>query len=421
MHYFAHWQETRLSNAAIHSSQVADSGSAASSSMTGTGYARRCLRFRRLSTRSLCFVICDLTLSRALFKKHPDFRRDPLSLRRRDLREDHFCVCAIPPEITPPPLQHDLRRHGEEVRLSCDEVAGRRITTKTEARALLRAEWQKAQTPNLIESDQRKVTVGALVADLLQHYEAHGQKLRHRDCEAHWWLHLCQTFDAMRAVDLGTGVLNDYRSRRRSEGAAQATVNRELQTLRHSHKLAAESEPPKVARVPRFNLPAEKNARQRFNDAAEVERLQRAARGHSLWATVFVEMLRLYGWRRGELLSLRVGDVNLADRCVRLLASKTATPARFRSQRGCSRSSSSSSWAGTCASHCSRGSGMCGRRGRPSRRRLACRMLTCTTGGAPARGINERRASAIACDGVAGLEVTGHVAPLCHLWTALTS
>jgi integrase len=211
-----------------------------------------------------------------------------------------------------------FRRHGKETRMSC----GREVITKTQAKAVLRAEWQKAQTAAYVAPDQRKVTVGELVADLLPHYRAQDQQLRYRDCEAHWRLHLQPVFDTVRAADLGTSLLNDHRAARIAEGATQTSVNRELQTLRRAYKLAAESEPPKVARVPRFKLPKEDNARKRFYDAHEVERLQRAAGDHSLWCKVFVEMAYIYGWRRGELLALRVGDVNLADRCVRLETSK---------------------------------------------------------------------------------------------------
>ena len=177
---------------------------------------------------------------------------------------------------------------------------------------------------------------------------------------------------SVRAVDLTPELLDKYRAQRVAEGARQATVNRELQTLRRAcHK----------GRVPviQFELPAERNARQRFYSADEAARLRTAARQHSLEMTTFIDMALVYGWRRGELLGLRVSNVNLAAGVVRLDTSKNHTAREVPITPdlnvllralvdGQNATDYLFSWNGTF-----------GRRGRPSARLQALLMLICTT------------------------------------------
>lgn len=214
-----------------------------------------------------------------------------------------------------------FRRNGKEIRMSTGlTVAG---DHKKEAKNKLRDELVKSKTPQYVMPDQRKVTIGQLHTALVENYRAHGR--RTYDFEKHW-KHLAPVFEHIRAADLITAAVDAYRKARIKEGASQTTVNRELATMRRMYRVALRHQPPLVAACPYFELTHENNARKRFYSADEDNKLCSAARSHSLWATVFVEMMRTYGWRRGELLSLRVQDVSLPDKLILLQTSKNGQP-----------------------------------------------------------------------------------------------
>jgi integrase len=102
----------------------------------------------------------------------------------------------------------------------------------------------------------------------------------------------------MRATSVTTDALERYKGQRRAEGAAPATVNRELATLRRAFNYGKRSTPPKVYSVPYIQMFKENNARQGF--------------------VVLIEVAYTYGWRRGEMLGLQVRQVDLLARTIRL-------------------------------------------------------------------------------------------------------
>ena len=123
---------------------------------------------------------------------------------------------------------------------------------------------------------------------------------------------------------LTTKHQRDYRETRLAEGDGNSTVNRELAILRRAYKVAAEAEPPKVLRVPKFEITDESgNARKVFIDTATEEKLKAAAAKCGLWQRTMVEMAFAYGWRRSELIErLHVRNIDLADKTIRLEKTK---------------------------------------------------------------------------------------------------
>jgi site-specific recombinase XerD len=63
-------------------------------------------------------------------------------------------------------------------------------------------------------------------------------------------LYLLPAFGAIRAADFSTSHVKQYIAERREQGAANATINRELAIVKRAFRLGAESDPPRVTRVP---------------------------------------------------------------------------------------------------------------------------------------------------------------------------
>lgn len=213
-----------------------------------------------------------------------------------------------------------FNHNGRQFRISCA------TDNKSVAKGKLKQEIQKTLATNFVAPDKRKITVSDLVTDLLAHFERIGKATFKADCLSRWEGRLKVTFGGMRAADLGTTAMNAYRDTWAGTGKSHTTINRDLQVLRRAYRLAAECEPPKVERIPKFKLMKEDNARKVFISEEQVDKLRMAASREGLWARVLIEMAHLYGWRRGELLSLRVQDVNLAENTIRLQTSKNGEP-----------------------------------------------------------------------------------------------
>lgn len=112
--------------------------------------------------------------------------------------------------------------------------------------------------------------------------------------------------------------MEKYKSQRRKESAAPATINRELATLRRVFNYGKRSTPPRVFAVPNIQLFPENNARQGFVEQDAFERMAAEAAKDGLWLWAFLELGFTYGWRKGELIGLRVRQVDMPNRTIRL-------------------------------------------------------------------------------------------------------
>ena len=86
--------------------------------------------------------------------------------------------------------------------------------------------------------------------------------------------HLLPAFGAVRAADFSTTHVKRYIEQRRTEGAANSTVNRELAIIKRAFRLAAESDPPRVTRIPRIVMLEENNIRTGFLEHEAYVRLR---------------------------------------------------------------------------------------------------------------------------------------------------
>jgi integrase len=154
-----------------------------------------------------------------------------------------------------------------------------------------------------------------LASDLFRDYRIN----EHRsldDVEARWRLHLKPFLGSVPATGLDSQLLARYIDKRRDEQASNATINRELACLKRMYRLAYQASPPRVPSIPHFPHLKENNVREGFVTPEQFAQL--VANCPDLWLRTMLETAYRYGWRVSELLNLRVGQVDLAARTIRL-------------------------------------------------------------------------------------------------------
>jgi len=170
---------------------------------------------------------------------------------------------------------------------------------------LAEAESSPAESPRIEQ----------LAGDLFRNYQIN----EHRslgDVKARWRLHLKPFLGSMPATELDSQQLERYVDRRREEHASNATINRELACLKRMYRLAYQASPPRVPSVPHFPHLKENNVRQGFVTPEQFANL--VVTCNDLWLRAMLETAYNYGWRVSELLRLRVGQVDLVARTIRL-------------------------------------------------------------------------------------------------------
>jgi integrase len=217
-----------------------------------------------------------------------------------------------------------LKEETWTIQFYCD---GRRVREATglrnrsEAQKVLTARLYKVARGEYIKTQTRAALVEELWKVLDAHLRADGRKDAADRLAWQWREHLAPEFGLQRAARVSTADIAAYTAKRREKGAAPATINRELGALRRMFRLGAEATPPMVERVPRIHMLTENNVRTGFVEQADFEKLSAGA--HDLWLKTFLELGFTYGWRRGELLGLRMKNVDLLGRKIRLEVGST--------------------------------------------------------------------------------------------------
>jgi integrase len=190
-----------------------------------------------------------------------------------------------------------------------------RTTNKQEASDFLKRRLGEIATGNFHGPLTERVTMAELADDLLRDYRINERRSLD-DVEARWKLHLEPFFGHIKASQVSSDLVARYVDGRRTEKASNATVNREMAALKRMFRLGLQSTPPKVNRVPKIPRLAENNIRTGFLEDGQFEKIV----GHcpELWFRAIVEVGRTYGWRVSELLQLRVRQVDLLGRVIRL-------------------------------------------------------------------------------------------------------
>lgn len=128
-------------------------------------------------------------------------------------------------------------------------------------------------------------------------------------------VHLRPAFGSLVAAHLGTDALRNYVAKRLKAKAAHGTINRELALLRRAFNLGHRATPPKVIRVPRFELLKEAPPRKGFLEIAQYRALMAELPDHLKAVVAFAYFT---GCRYSEILALEWRQVDLARGTARL-------------------------------------------------------------------------------------------------------
>jgi len=153
-----------------------------------------------------------------------------------------------------------------------------------------------------------KAKFDGLAEDFLQDYRITEKKslAMAERCVAH----LQESFKGMKVVAITSPAISRYIAKRIEEGAANATINRELAALKRMFNIGVQQTPPKVDRVPHISMLKENNVRQGFFEADEFQRLRNNLPG---FLKAFVTFGYKTGWRYSEITGLTWSRVDLKE------------------------------------------------------------------------------------------------------------
>lgn len=195
--------------------------------------------------------------------------------------------------------------HGREYRESS--------YSDNEARAskLLRKRLGEIESGRLVGPKAERLKFEDLSNFLTTDYQINGRRsLRSAELSIR---HLTASLGTLRAVEITSDRIKSQVLDRQKEGAANASINRELACLRRMFSLALKSG--QLVYVPYIPLLAEDNARQGFVDHPDFQALRAALPDYLKDPMGF---LYWSGWRAGEMKTLQWRDVDLAGKVIRL-------------------------------------------------------------------------------------------------------
>lgn len=117
---------------------------------------------------------------------------------------------------------------------------------------------------------------------------------------SYYFKHLEPFFRWRRAIDIDQQLIEQYQLKRQTEGAQNATINREVSTLQHSLKLALKQK--KLSAAPTFEKLPETNVRQGFVSFSDFDKI--FAHVEQQWRRNTIEFAFLTGWRSGRVCGL---------------------------------------------------------------------------------------------------------------------
>ncbi len=183
------------------------------------------------------------------------------------------------------------------------------------AEKLLGQRLAEARTGTFVPLKIKKTLIQELADDLIRNYRINGLRSI-GDLEARWEKHLKPFFGELRAIEVTSSLVTKYVDLRQEEGAENATINRELAALKRLFTLGRRAN--KVSNVPWIAMLREDNRRTGFLESKQHDALATATAKVGLWLRAMFETAYTFGWRKSELLALKVSQVNLSAGTIRL-------------------------------------------------------------------------------------------------------
>ncbi len=172
--------------------------------------------------------------------------------------------------------------------------------------------------------DSHRVTVEALKEGMMQTWKNLDKNPASVEWAERCWKHLLPYFGKMKANAVSSAAIRGYIEQRKAQKAMNGTINRELSVLSSAFTLAYEETPRRVSQKLSFTRLPEPKGRQGFVEQKQYDAL--AAECKEPFMRTMLALAYSFGFRKAELLGLKVSDVDLLAGAVRLRTSKNGEP-----------------------------------------------------------------------------------------------
>ena len=196
-------------------------------------------------------------------------------------------------------------RNGKPYRESCGSEK------ESDARKHLKKRLGEIAVGRFIGPEAERVTIRQLATDYENDYRVNGKKSL--DKAERVLNHVLAFLGDYKAHQIHTDKVNAYISFRLGEGAANATINRELAALKRMYNLGIQAE--KIYRKPYIPMLQENNIRKGFFEHGDFVALRTALPDYFKPVVTFAYYT---GWRKQEILSLKWNQVDLPAQTIRL-------------------------------------------------------------------------------------------------------
>lgn len=159
-----------------------------------------------------------------------------------------------------------------------------------------------------VNPDYDKTSWQDLERAVIQHYEDKENRTL-SDVKRHL-RHLSKHCAGIPVVSIDRARIGEYKKKRRKH-VKQATINRELSTLRLGLRLLEADD--KILKAPKVELYPENNERQRYLARDEYQKFVEALEKHAPWLIGPVELAVSTGWRRNTIMGLTWNHVDRAQ------------------------------------------------------------------------------------------------------------
>jgi len=190
-------------------------------------------------------------------------------------------------------------------------------TDKAEAKKRLKQLIQDCEEANVLRPEKSVPSIAALLNEVEQHYERHARR-NLRNAVRHIAT-LKAFFKGRSAAELDRQRINRFVDKRRAEGYANGSINRELSVLQLGYRLAVKDRRITADLMPHFELLPEAAPRKGFFEPEEYQALLQHLPSYLQGVLTFGYWV---GLRREEALGLRWHQVDLVNRQVELERTK---------------------------------------------------------------------------------------------------